>query len=860
MASSEILSQTLSSITGIKLEQLRQQKTQYELKKRALLEDLATETDPRKRVKAFLEGMEKLPTMKANPLISGFNLKRFVEQAEYDPLVSDHFMQDYEATLRNSLEVQSNKYDFASLYGRLVNEWIAAGKTDDAASDGGFIPVGREEMQEQRATWEEYVFKPKETDGASIRDYLDRIFTKDSKDVKRSLEPLLKSVKDLQEGWDKETHFNEAVLTSCINGMLRSDLLNDQKRATVRDFLGNKIVLSEIADVLNMRMATRSSWRWNSPLVIEQRRNLNGRYRFYPDEDILDSMFIHYIGQRWAVHFRSQLMQFAWREGVWKRDTPAITKEDARRRRFFLGENGRDLSGDMSVRHHRDQYFKSDILLDQLPSSMHEVRGGYGDNGTDEAEDSRKSHLEVTQDLLRRIQTEVLMQTKLGRDITVIRSDFKWFGPSIPHSSLYAVLEFFGVSAEWIDFFRRVLEAPLRFAQDPIDAEPQLRRRGTPLSTPLADFLGEVLLFCVDFAVNQRADGVKLYRLHDDMWVYGSVDACTKAWAAMAEFTELVGLEFNKGKTGAAWIQSGGGAGKLPGKLPKGDVTWGFLKLDPATGRFLIDQAEVDKHIEELRLQLDACKSVFDWTQAWNIYGARFFANNFGHPAHCYGFRHVESMLQTFQRIQQRLFPESPGGASEHLKRMIAERFGVSDIPDGYLFYPLQLGGLGLQNPFVQLYLISRQFESEPAKAIAEYLEHEEDSYRKAKERFEKQEHDARNRGGSGAEFSDLLGERFMGFDEFVRYRESLSRKLGDAYLALQGKPDPLDVEFRGEVKAALQDEYEWYDMTSYDKWIVQLFSKDMITRFGGLNIVDKGLLPTGLMAMLRQSRFQWQG
>jgi hypothetical protein len=48
--------------------------------------------------------------------------------------------------------------------------------------------------------------------------------------------------------------------------------------------------------------------------------------------------------------------------------------------------------------------------------------------------------------------------------------------------------------------------------------------------------------------------------------------------------------------------------------------------------------------------------------------------------------------------------------------------------------------------------------------------------------------------------------------------------------------------------------------MNSYHRWIIQLYAPDMMARFGGLNVVEKGLLPTGLVSMFRESRFKWQG
>ncbi|CRK03669.1 hypothetical protein BN1708_017068, partial [Verticillium longisporum] len=53
--------------------------------------------------------------------------------AKHDPSVSQDFINDYEQSLRNELNVQSEKYRFAELYGKLVNEWISAGKADSTS-------------------------------------------------------------------------------------------------------------------------------------------------------------------------------------------------------------------------------------------------------------------------------------------------------------------------------------------------------------------------------------------------------------------------------------------------------------------------------------------------------------------------------------------------------------------------------------------------------------------------------------------------------------------------------------------------------------------------------------------------------
>ena len=42
-----------------------------------------------------------------------------------------------------------------------------------------------------------------------------------------------------------------------------------------------------------------------------------------------------------------------------------------------------------------------------------------------------------------------------------------------------------------------------------------------------------------------------------------------------------------------------------------------------------------------------------------------------------------------------------------------------------------------------------------------------------------------------------------------------------------------------------------WHTMTPYWRWVVQLYGPDMIERFGGLNIVDRGLLPIGMVSFV---------
>lgn len=159
----------------------------------------------------------------------------------------------------------------------------------------------------------------------------------------------------------------------------------------------------------------------------------------------------------------------------------------------------------------------------------------------------------------------------------------------------------------------------------------------------------------------------------------------------------------------------------------------------------------------------------------------QYFTNNFGKPAGCHGRAHVDSMLCTFQRIQEALFGAGSGGAGGQLKKMISARFGVRDLPDGYLYFPQAMGGLGLQNPFVELYLIRNQTEEDPEKVANRGVEYMQEQYELDKDRFE----ESRGPDSKEGEWDDLKGVEFMSYDEYVRFWEWTSKDMLDAYTRL---------------------------------------------------------------------------
>lgn len=189
-----------------------------------------------------------------------------------------------------------------------------------------------------------------------------------------------------------------------------------------------------------------------------------------------------------------------------------------------------------------------------VPEQVNFDQACYGEDEDDEEEEEedggssyyedwyRKRPMKTKQNLLHILATEIIVNTRLHGEITTFRTAFESWNSLLPHQTILHVLEFLGVSSKWTEFFKKFLQAPLKFTDDPT-SEPRLRCRGAPGSHTLSDALGEAVLFCFDFAVNQATDGALTYRMYDDFWFWNKdYEKCANAWASIIQFTEVMGV------------------------------------------------------------------------------------------------------------------------------------------------------------------------------------------------------------------------------------------------------------------------------------------------------------------------------
>ena len=640
-----------------------------------------------------------------------------------------------------------------------------------------------------------------------------------------------------------------------------------------------------------MRFKSIRSWSWDMEgkgMPVEPRKQLNGKYRIMMDEDVLQAIFLHYIGTMFSTTLHDVLTEVGDR---FMRCGTAITQAELDKCELYLGSKD---SLTQNVEYHRHRNYESDFFLAQLPSSVHEGAGGYDDeeyDDDDEDEDvEKKSGVEVTQSLLHLLATEVLVQRSIHGEVAVVQSDLQWFATCLPHSTIFAVLRFSGVLEDWISFFRKFLEAPLDLSPSSEGTysrdRARIRQCGIPMAHALKKCMDELVLFDMDVAVRHEA-GMYLYRLHDDLWLVGSPHQCRKAWNAMNQYVEVMGLEINQKTTGSVLLtQDESKNEETTSPLPEGKVCIGFLQLDPQSGKRVIDQEQVDAHIEQLRVQLGNCTTVLSWVQTWNSCIGHFFNHTFGEPAECLGPEHVDSILETHQRMQRILFEDSDSpsaSVTEYLKRNLKERFSAEKVPDAFIFIPKQFGGLGLRNPFIPLLLGRSQMRETPDEQLQHFFRKEKEQHARCKREFEglsNKERRKRHRAiydlshnatdsnhptpTDGAPKID--DDNFaLSWDEYTAHRERCSPWLAETYRDLTRRLVSWGVTLDDTICNELdrlgrqQPEIRLDNLDDPTRWIVHLYARELFEHCSGLTLVDKSSLPLRVLTMLKSRKVTWQ-
>lgn len=925
------VSKTLRTVTLIKIQELSKQRAQYESRKDAVLAAAAAPSlTQQERIRILAKGVEELVYRDGDRKLRDAGrdkmeeIDKRLDRSVWDASVPAALLDSHEAFARSELDVKSRRLSAAELYSRLVMEWMdsdAAPPTEDLGlHDHAKAAAEAEERQKQHLEnlcdrFEKVVFTPLETDENAITSYLAELFSDDA--AKAALESARHELRYHLLSFNSSPVFTEEVVRRCVKGLSREDCISEEKLALLRDFAENDgLILREIADVLNTRFLDLDNWNWDADvdegIPVFPRQQLNGKYRIWMDEDVLQAILIHYVGVRCCVALKDALEVIVKRDGdnmVWKWHTgPPMSKEAiARWEYYYTGEGGRcpERTERSTVDKTRRLNYIDHFFLAALPRKMAELGVGgfdyddcdscddfdsYNDDDDDDDDEDEvryqreeiadKKPVDTRQFLLRILATETMLQRAIHGGTAVVQSDLKWFGAGLSHTTIFAVMRFFGFPEKLVGFFKKVLEAPLNLETS--SSGPRTRRRGIPMARSPGRMMGEIVLFVMDFAVNHET-GLLLYRLHDDLWVTGSPEDTAKAWATMQRCAKVLGLEFNEHKTGSVYLvdDETGRDAAITAALPPGPVKVGHLVINPESGKWVIDQESVAEHVAQLRKQLAECHSVLDWIRTWNSCISRFFGNTFGEPAVCFGDEHVKSILETYQKMHRDIFApwygvqnatltDTQHSAVYYIKKKIMERFGVDDPSDAFVAFPDELGGLGLVNPFFSFF-VDREYDWPPEEKIKRFFEKEQAKYQSAKKVFDHKRPAYRaQKELPWFKASEVLKPEemnvFFDFEEWSAHREMTSQDLAVLYGELcdkgaSSKKRGQEPRLSRKLKASLDlDRLPHKAGVTKGEMLllIQMYCDEAHEKFGSLHLVDTRSLPLGVLTMMAEKSVRW--
>ncbi|KAJ3174687.1 hypothetical protein HDU87_006936 [Geranomyces variabilis] len=888
---------TLRDLTSIKRNELAKQRDAVKALRQELVAPLSAVSDPRDRVALLLQdsgkrvkndrgdpdrpwaGHRSTMIRKGSAMhteilalagISARNVQRFLAQSNNDASIQPATFSTVENRFKKALDALEIKYSYATLFADLVTE--KSGPLEDGELEVSQPEmVGREEMHTQRREWESLVFSEENLDEAQIQSHLRKVFSSpEAEDALKSCRAQFADFgRELQDG---KIDLNSMKAT--VDGLSAADLLSDQQLAILKQARDSPVLLSELTDVLHLRLSSIESWTWGAEVPLEMRRQLSGKYRVYMEEELTDALMIHYVGMRFVTKFAT-VMDSVYDGSAWKKHSQ-VNKSLQALWDYYIGHRDKTTE---TLKEEIDDTFKESYFLSAIPRSENEGAAGY-DCETGAGEDKPTSRVtravEAKQALLHIMAAESLIADQLNEELVAFQTDFKWFGPSLSHTAIKSVLKFFGVTDIWLGFFERFLKAPMRFLHDGPNGDIRVRQRGVPMSHMLSSFFGESVLFCLDFAVNEATHGKPMYRLHDDIFFWGTPAEATSAWTTLTTLSEVLGISVNEEKTGAgrlSALHATHSAQSISESLPSGDLRWGLLSLR-TDGKFAIDQSRVDEHIVEMQRQLAGRRSVLDWIRAYNCY-MQLFAFHFCRPQHSLGRSHIDDCLRTFSRINKEICSSTDGNTALFVKKMLSERFKFGNVPDGFLFWPMKFGGLELHNPFVTLQGLRVYIDESPEYCVKEALDLEELRYREYELQFERE---------GPADKRALVDrpETFMDRATYALFRWDRSDSLLHAWTQLLASDarasnpsaiiSPVDAaieagmpewspELNGLLdKMKLHEASELRELVNTPYWrtVLELYGAEMSSVFGSVQVVERSLLPMGMVEALK-GKVRWE-
>jgi hypothetical protein len=671
---------TVQFITGMKLRELRRQRERLRDSYRRLRRDVEAAADDRERLRRLYEGLQGLQ-LAGQPLHPEVvNLEIALRELDAGALAAD-VLALWQGRLENELAAGQLRSEFVYLFGALLEEW---------SREGAENPVLREQSVREGQRLLGQALAPEQPNRHA------EFFASLLEGLQPTLDDLSRRV--------EEKRSKEKTIGSLPGKDLARIASNIYQPAQVRkeadDFLTNTELQKELSDALKIFLAELDTWDWPAQGLDVRTLWTRNKWRPFLNVDLPTACLLEAVGMSWV---------FIWQEML---DTGESLAEHRRRRGKLQKLNVPSAILD-NLRRQINQTRRKAFL------ELCEEIDPWADEETaplDEEELARGSIRATRDNMLNRLrifpiggdysgdadnQTLTVQflhaEMQLARTaypdwpLHVVKIDLQDYYASIPHDVLLTVLEKVGVPERDRRFFQRYLSPPLLVES----AQPPARmRRGVPMGFTLSGALAELLLRFLDRHIQRRAR-LRVIRLVDDICLLTpQTEQALAGWRAVEEFCAACGLQMNRGKCGAVCL-----GGKPVAELPHSRPRWGMLELDEH-GDWHVHTPTFQAHLAQTRQRVEAAASLFAKVQQYNA-NVRFLLNALALSADL-GESHRRSVWEAIQTFHGSFFGPGKGivaGLSEQVRRQF--QVEAADVPEGWIYWPLTAGGLGLHNPLV---------------------------------------------------------------------------------------------------------------------------------------------------------------
>ncbi|KAF2800141.1 hypothetical protein K505DRAFT_320648 [Melanomma pulvis-pyrius CBS 109.77] len=933
-----VIGQVLKDAVELKIEEFERATANFKRRYDGACLGITGEDDTLKRLTTLLEQIKTLdPYLEDDGDLE--TMTRFVEQAKDDRSVSQASLQKFEKQLLDKLALYYHRLDVSHLHNSLIREALYSGESVASASadlekttlEDEFDMV-EGELETAFQKFETSSFNPNDVDSEKLETYLKNLFDgAGTRGLERLREDFEEYGNELIDGHDE---LDEDTVEWSIKDLLQNGMLSEKQQQTLQGYLQSPVAIREFTSLLNVKSIR--NWNYRNPekgRPITARQNSEGKYCITIEEDVVDMIFLHSLATGWSTTLKEYLTDFVSNYSVWVRNKMLSTEESAKRDYYLLcprpkprpmpppkasvctlchgpppprggppspprgplgpppppilypppppGRASKPRKskwrytppppppppfGGMSLNEERYRDYMQNFFLTRLPK-----RCG-GDIETTPVNETQSK-------LMKLLATEAKLREAFDGEVHSLATNFNSFASSLPHKTILTMLKFIGVPQLWLEVFTRFLKAPLNMGPLVRGANDQLlvRTCGVPIAHSMELFLGELVLFFLDFAVHQKTGGY-LYRLRDKCYFVGNAEQCKEAYETIALFSSVTSLDLSAEKSLA--------------EEPIGFMNLGIQQGQPPA--FSIDNEKIEVYARRVKKQLAACTTVLEWIRVWNTTMGKYASHLFGPLANVFGKTHLENVTQAYNKMHEIIFGSS--NLTSHVTHLILRAkhvdFNNPIVLEPLIFLPTAYGGLGVKNPYTTLNL-ARTLVSDPGDKFSIFMSSEKSYYEKAAEVFksftaqtraDKQTYlSPQEQSSLTSLFTTRDPADFMSLEEYTRNREQVpypflapKETFGSAFpfepaAEFVGPPPMLTPlytslleEPRDEITQSerVSDDVRklngkrnmkgWWSLSSEDRWVLQMYGDECLERYGSLEVWCGDDVPTEVLGMLR--------